>query len=227
LTAGESIDEYPQFAPDGERIAFISNRGGQRALWLVAADGGTPRRLLEADVLPYFSWSPDGREIVYSTPEGELPGLSVVGVEDGRVRRLATAGGATAPAWSPAGDVIAYLEVTPNAPERQGGAFVRFMTPKGEPVPRDIGQTLALSNGFLAWSRTGQALAAVRVGGTNSASVWIADLKRGAAIRRVLTLPNDALVRGVVWSADDRSLILGQERASSDIVLFERGAAAP
>jgi eukaryotic-like serine/threonine-protein kinase len=227
LTSDTSIDEYPQFAPDGQQIAFISNRGGARGLWIISTDGGVPRRLLAADVLPYFSWSPDGREIVYSTPAGELPGLSVVALADGRARRLPTQGGATSPAWSPTADLIAYLEVSPNKPGQPAGlagALVRFMTSRGQPVSRDIGQALPFNNGFLTWSPDGRSIAIARVPPTAAASIWIAGLDPNRPVRQVFRLPDDALVRGLVWSRDGRSVIIGQERASSDIVLFDQAA---
>ncbi len=222
LIPGDSTDEYPQFSPDGEQVAFISNRGGERGLWIVSSDGGVARRLLAAAVLPYFSWSPDGREIVFSTPDGELPGLSIVNVGDGHTRRLRTPGGATSPAWSPTADVITYLEVSANAPGQQARADVRFMTSAGQPVTRDIGQTVPLVNGFLAWSRDGRKLAATRVPGTAAASVWISDLDASRPIRQVYKVPDEAIVRGIVWSGDGGSVIIGQQRASSDIVLFEQ-----
>ncbi len=227
LTSDASIDEYPQFAPDGQQIAFISNRDGARGLWIISTDGGVPRRLLAANVLPYFSWSPDGREIVYSTPAGELPGLSVVAIADGRTRRLPTPGGATSPAWSPTADLIAYLEVSPNVPGQQtgqAGAFVRFMTSRGQPITRDIGQALPFANGFLTWSPDGRSIAVARVPGAAAASIWIAGLDPSSSVRQVFRFPDDALVRGLVWSRDGRSVIIGQERASSDIVLFDQAA---
>ena len=222
LIAGGAIDEYPRFAPDGQQVAFISNRGGERGLWIVSADGGVPRRLLAAPVLPYFSWSPDGREMVYSTPVGELPGLLIVTVADGRARRLPTRVGGTSPAWSPTADEIAYLEVSPNVNGQQAAALVRFMTSTGQSIDHDIGQNLPFANGFLAWSRDGRRIAAARVPGVAAASVWVADLEPNHPVRQVLRLPDDALIRGVVWAADGRSVIVGEERASSDIVLFDQ-----
>ena len=227
LTSGESTDEYPQFSPDGEQVAFISNRDGERGLWIVSSDGGVAHRLLATTVLPYFSWSPNGLEIVYSTPAGELPGLSVVHVGDGRIRRLPTTDGATSPAWSPTADLITYLEVSPNTPGQPAQANVRFMTSSGQPVPLDIGQTVPLVNGFLAWSRDGRRLAATRVPGTSAASVWISDLDASRPIRQVFKVPGDALLRGIAWSGDGRSVIIGQQRASSDIVLFDQTPASP
>ena len=173
-------------------------------------------------MLPYFSWSPDGREIVYSTPVGELPGLLIVTVADGRTRRLPTRVGGTSPAWSPTADVIAYLEVAPNVIGQQAAALVRFMTSTGQSIDHDIGQNLPFANGLLAWSRDGRRIAAARVPGTAAASVWVADLDPHHPVRQVLKLPDDALIRGMTWSVDGRSVIVGQERASSDIVLFDQ-----
>ena len=36
---------YPTWSPDGSRIAFSSERSGNRDLWVVAAEGGTPQQL--------------------------------------------------------------------------------------------------------------------------------------------------------------------------------------
>ena len=164
---------------------------------------------------------------MYSTPAGELPSLSVIDVGDGRTRRLPTRDGATSPAWSPTADVISYLEVSPNTPGRQAEANVRFTTSSGQPVTLDIGQTVPFANGFLAWSRDGRKLAATRVPGTAAASVWISDLDAGRPIHQVLKVPADALIRGIVWSGDGRSVIIGQQRASSDIVLFDQTPESP
>ena len=46
LTADPAEERYSCWTPDGKRIAFHSNRGGEAATWLQAADGvGLPQRL--------------------------------------------------------------------------------------------------------------------------------------------------------------------------------------
>jgi sugar lactone lactonase YvrE len=137
---------------------------------------------------------------------------------DRRLRSSRTA----SPAWSPTADLIAYLEVSPNVPGQQAAASVRFVTSVGQSVIRDIGQTLPFANGFLAWSPDGRGIAVARVPGTAAASVWVAIPDENRPVRQVLTLPDDALIRGMVWAHDGRSVLIGQERASSDIVLFDQ-----
>jgi Tol biopolymer transport system component len=62
---------WPQWSPDGQRIAFSAFAPGKAfRLWLVSRDGGTPQQLTEsddavADVEP--TWSPDGNTLAFGT----------------------------------------------------------------------------------------------------------------------------------------------------------------
>ncbi len=57
LTANDwEWDKHPTWSPDGTRIVFWSNREtGRRQLWIMNADGGSQRRLLDS---PYNDWDP-------------------------------------------------------------------------------------------------------------------------------------------------------------------------
>jgi TolB protein len=63
---GEAVDGgvhlMPAWSPDGRRIAFISSRAGDLALWVMDPDGRNQRRLApvagDFSVLPIFSWKP-------------------------------------------------------------------------------------------------------------------------------------------------------------------------
>ena len=52
----------PSWSPAGRRIAFISIRAGDLALWVMDPDGRNHRRLApvagDFSVLPIFSWKP-------------------------------------------------------------------------------------------------------------------------------------------------------------------------
>jgi TolB protein len=63
LTDDEARDRGPRFSPDGERIAFYSNRGGRYSLWLINRDGSGLRRLSERPTVAPPVWSPDGTRL--------------------------------------------------------------------------------------------------------------------------------------------------------------------
>jgi eukaryotic-like serine/threonine-protein kinase len=106
------IDEDPAFSPDGERIAFRSNRDGGGGLYVMGRTGDAPRRLTTGGRNP--SWSPDGQSLVYSTVGAQVPtsrttigAIKIVRVDTGEVRDLASQD-ALHPAWSPNGRFVAF-----------------------------------------------------------------------------------------------------------------------
>ena len=225
LTSGSAIDERPVFSPDGRQVAFVSDRGGRRGIWLVGADGGAPRLVLAADVLDTISWSPDGRELVYSTPGPHVPGLAIVSVADGSTRLVPTPTTAHSPAWAPRGDVIAYMEVELGP---GGGAFPRLVSSgSGQPRFTDLpsGQN-RFGNGLMAWSADGRRLAVAGLPGARAGYIWIFEPGGTTPPRKLLDLPTGVFLRGMAWSRDGSSLILGRVQWSSDIVLAEHSATA-
>lgn len=64
LTRVAARDGLPRFSPDGRVLAFVSDRTGDPAVYLLPMDGGEPRELCRyprpiADV----AWSPDGSQL--------------------------------------------------------------------------------------------------------------------------------------------------------------------
>ncbi len=113
LTRDSSSDStQPAFSPDGERIAFRSERDGG-GVFIMGATGESPKRLTDFGYTP--AWSPDGNEIVYAVDHTTEPNnrtivpspLWVVNVATGAKRTLAQ-GDAVQPNWSPHGDRISY-----------------------------------------------------------------------------------------------------------------------
>ena len=133
-----AADTQPTFSPDGERIAFRSDRD-RGGIFVMGATGESVKRLTDFGYHP--AWSPDGREIVYCTHNIEDPNdrtlersdIWIVNVASGETRQLTgeTIGDAAQPQWSPHGGRIAYWS------RRKGGQRDLFTIPAsgGTPIP--------------------------------------------------------------------------------------------
>lgn len=85
---------YPRWSPDGRLIAFV--RGN--AIMTVAADGGKPRQIAEAQQARAVCFAPDGRAVFFSDGNRlrrvalETPAVSEV-LQDGEFREIDVAAG--------------------------------------------------------------------------------------------------------------------------------------
>ncbi|MBX7535416.1 amidohydrolase family protein [Qipengyuania sp. GH1] len=66
IAEGLAWEVQPRFSPDGNRIAFISDRAGGDNLWIMDADGSNKLQVTKEDfrLINQPSWSPDGQYIV-------------------------------------------------------------------------------------------------------------------------------------------------------------------
>ena len=98
------------WSPDGTKIAFIANRGGDRRIFVMNADGTDLVRLTDhhaGNGSP--AWSPDGRRIAFTSNrsgDNEIFVINADGTE--LVNWTHHPADDTAPAWSPDGDRIAF-----------------------------------------------------------------------------------------------------------------------
>ncbi|MEO7987528.1 MAG: protein kinase [Gemmatimonadales bacterium] len=67
LTDDLHQDRAARWSPDGERVAFYTNRTGAYEIWTIARDGSDLRQLTRSPGAHYPVWSPDGRSMAYST----------------------------------------------------------------------------------------------------------------------------------------------------------------
>ncbi len=62
MTSGEKRDTDPRFAPDGRRLAFLSNRDGSSQIWTLNLAGGDAAKATSFPTeVNGFTWSPDGK----------------------------------------------------------------------------------------------------------------------------------------------------------------------
>ncbi len=116
-TPDETINPYFSWSPDRKRIAFVSNREGKFATYILRADARHPLRTVKRVTQHEYSdmqadWSPDGRHIaVTALAHGQETWVFIVPLKGGETKIV---GGPSGPidayqvAWSPDGKRLAF-----------------------------------------------------------------------------------------------------------------------
>ncbi len=89
LTRGGSVDRQPIYAPDGEWVAFTSNRSGNQDIWELSTKTGAVHRLTEDpsdDFDPAFTR--DGKSLIFSSNRGGHFEIWMAARDGGGARRV-------------------------------------------------------------------------------------------------------------------------------------------
>ena len=219
LTADSpATDTQPAFSPDGERIAFRSERE-PKGIYVMETTGENLRRVADFGFHP--SWSPDGQEIVVSTFGRDQPTvrasgeqfLAIINVETGAKRELLKTE-ATFPAWSPSGKRIAYWFYTSTFSRRD---IATISVNGGEPVI--IAKDFSVSNWNPVWSPDGKFLYFVSSKG-GSVNFWRVRIDETSGA--VLSEPEPVITpskfsRHLNFSRDGKRMIYVQTNNQSNI----------
>jgi Tol biopolymer transport system component/DNA-binding winged helix-turn-helix (wHTH) protein len=67
LIASTGQDASPQYSPDGSRICFRSDRGGDEEIWVSDSEGNDVTQVTHGGLYPSVArWSPDGRRLIFN-----------------------------------------------------------------------------------------------------------------------------------------------------------------
>lgn len=229
LTQSPKADYSPRWAPDGQRIAFLSQRDGPPNLYLFTLPGGEPRKLTSMETgVQSFAWSPDGTRIAFTSadPPSEaekkaadstagvvvvderfpLARLRVLDVATGAVTGLTLADRhVTGFTWAPDGTRLAFsAQPTPRVPDADLSDLYL--------VPADSGAVRPLvvregPDGSPVWSPDGRWIAFSSAGGSRGIGeqgVYLVPADGGAP--RQVAPGFDRGAEGVTWGPDSREL---------------------
>jgi Tol biopolymer transport system component len=105
--------EGATWSSDGQQLAFASDSDGDYDIFVVSADGGTPRSLTDNTAEDrYPAWSPDGLWIAFASDNTQPGTLEVwrMNPEGTDLKQLTdNQNSSFAPAWSPDGESIAFV----------------------------------------------------------------------------------------------------------------------
>jgi Tol biopolymer transport system component len=81
IMGGLSFESQPRYSPDGQTIAFLTDRTGVENVWIANADGSNPRAISKdtrtndrPQIMVSPTWTPDGQFIVVSKSRPPDPG---------------------------------------------------------------------------------------------------------------------------------------------------------
>ena len=221
LTADPGYEGEPTFSPEGQTIAYVSDRSGNFEIFLKQIAGGADINLTNNtadDAQPAFS--PDGKQIAFVSTRASSSNLLYPGVDysllggdiwvmpalGGGARRIAESG--NFPSWSPDGSTIIYTRGTSWFQPKMR----RVSAQGGE--PQDIPITFAADEPLQPfWLYPSY----------SSDNRWIA-FEAGAYIFVVNAVGGEAkrVVKGKrpVWSADSQAIIYSNTESGKNLSLW-------
>ena len=226
LTTEPGYEGEPTFSPDGETIAYVSDRTGNFDIFLKQVSGGPDIQLTTStadDVQPAFS--PDGKQIAFVSTRSSETGLfypvtdspmvggdiwvmSALGDRGGNARRIAAHG--NFPSWSPDGKEIVYTS------EAHGQKAKISRVPSAGGEPREVlVQFQGVQNpaGYIFYPRF------------SSDGRWITFQRNDDTIYVVSAQGGEAqlVARGKAptWSADSSAIIYSNREAGKNLSLWQ------
>jgi Tol biopolymer transport system component len=117
LTQDGSRNYHARLSPDGNSVAFDSDREGERAVYIARRDGSDVRRVSGPGFGSVPTWSPDGSRLAFVRGEptrSSVWNLWLLDVASGKLERVTSYpyGQLWGASWFPGGDSVAYSHET-------------------------------------------------------------------------------------------------------------------
>jgi len=184
ITTHSGLDLHPALSPQGDAVAFVSDRTGRFEIYVRALDGTATETPLTNDggqnVQP--TWSPDGRFLAYHAYG--RGGIWIIPSRGGTPKQIVAEG--SKPAWSRDGAQIAYqsdehVDTAPRGFAAQAGSTIWMVDADGS-HPTELTHSGSPAGGHAApsWSPDSRYVCFSVFDG-NGNGVWLLDRETGAA----------------------------------------------
>jgi Tol biopolymer transport system component/DNA-binding winged helix-turn-helix (wHTH) protein len=176
LSSSGGLESDATWAPNGQVIAYSSDRGGNFDIWSHPIGDVQPVRLTSSDAHDWQpSWSPDGKQVVFRS-ERDGGGLFVVSASGGAERRITNFG--YRPRWSPREAAILF----------SSSNTVRSKLYVARPDGSAVRQVLApfldeFASYRAAWHPDGRRISVYGTHRRDGVSFWTVDLDGASPVR--------------------------------------------
>jgi TolB protein len=169
LTNSKSVNAYPAWSPDRQKIAFASDRDGSMQIYVMDADGLNVKQLTKTgEVSRVPSWSPDGKKMAFCRHTQTGVHIFVMDADGSNVKQIGQRDGYD-PAWSPDGKQILFTSF------RNGRGFRLYvMDTDGGNLKELAGNDNPIGFVYPSWSTDGKQVTWAEPVG-NAREIFIAD----------------------------------------------------
>ncbi|MBN1538468.1 MAG: PD40 domain-containing protein [Anaerolineales bacterium] len=212
ITNHPNADETPAWSPDGQRLAFVSNRTGSYQIFIVDSDGGNINQVTTDYDNSLPIWLPDGQHIAFRTTDNEgLWWWRKAKLDGSEVEKISEASYDffyQTPAWSPDGKKMAYMSLEEQKERNDGSSQIHIKNLDGT---NDMALTHdTWENASPVWSPDGKNIAFVSEmhGEYNIFALYI--MRSDGSKVKQLTRPVYTDVSAIFsWSPDGKQIAIG------------------
>jgi Tol biopolymer transport system component len=211
-TQQEGNAGFPAWAPDGNRLAYVSDPSGNMEIYVLDASTGEVVQLTDGpadDLAP--AWSPDGRTIAFISDRGGAHQIYTVPASGGEAAPI-TSGDKVDyqnPSWSPDGTRITYTSFRTGACE----VYVILLDSHAEAQLTHNPPSAVHDGCRAAWSPDSRQIAYVSARDGNL-EIYLLDVETGSELRLTHHPGIDSFP---AWTSDGTRLVFVSDRAEQDV----------